>query len=97
VLGRNSPMHSYNKATQFLRNARSTRFAPNDRRLNQSARRGELLLFALCGRLCPVVLWKELARRGGFGDVLVEHFAHLRRRTLRNERDKVIIKIGSAD
>jgi hypothetical protein len=37
------------------------------------------------------------ARRGGFGDVLVEHFAHLRRRTLRNERDKVIIKIGSAD
>jgi hypothetical protein len=41
------------------------------------------------------VLWKELASRGGFGDVLVEHFAHLRRRTLRNERDKVIIKIGS--
>ena len=35
--------------------------------------------------------------RGGFGEVLVEHFAHLRRRTLRNERDKVIIKIGSAD
>jgi len=73
VLGRNSPMPSYNKATQFLRNARSTRFVPKGRRLNQSARRGE------------------------FGDVLVEHFARLRRRTLRNERDKVIIKIGSAD
>ncbi len=48
MLGRNLPMHSYNKATQFLRNARSTHFAPKGRRLNQSARRGELLLFALC-------------------------------------------------
>jgi hypothetical protein len=66
-------MHSYNKATQFLRNTRSTRFAPKGGGLNQSA------------------------RHGGFRDVLVEHFAHLRRRTLRNERDKVIIKIGSAD
>ena len=48
MLGRNSPMPSYNKATQFLRNARATRFTPKGRRLNQSARRGELLLFALC-------------------------------------------------
>jgi hypothetical protein len=87
-------MHSYNKATQFLRNARSTRFAPKGRRLNQSARRGS---FSLRFVSIMSVLWKELARRGGFGDVLVEHFAHLRRRTLRNERDKVIIKIGSAD
>ena len=83
MLGRNSPMHSYNKATQFLRNARSTRFAPNDRRLNQSARRGELLLFALCvdyvlwcfGRSWPAVAglatcWLNILRTFG-----VEHCA----------------------
>jgi len=92
VLGRNSPMHSYNKATQFLRNARSTRFAPKGSRLNQSA--GSPSSFSL--RFVSIVL-EGAARRGGFGDVLVEHFAHLWRRTLRNERDKVIIKIGSAD
>jgi hypothetical protein len=96
VLGRNSPMPSYNKATQFLRNARATRFAPKGRRLNQSARRGELLLFALCVNylLCFGRSWPAVARLAA---CWFEHFAHLRRRTLRNERDKVIIKIGSAD
>jgi hypothetical protein len=95
VLGRNSPMHSYNKATQFLRNARSTRFAPKGSRLNQSA--GSPSSFSL--RFASIVscALEGAARRGGCGYMLVEHFAHLWRRTLRNERDKVIIKIGSAD
>lgn len=35
--------------------------------------------------------------RNGRSTGVVEHFAHLRRRTLRNRRDKVIIETGSAD